>query len=107
MDARRHSPRSVATVHRNGPVTLQEIADDAGVTSALVNRYFVSERARLELVAARARTGWTWDRTELREHLADGIVDLWKGADARDPALALVRHTCPLMRASRIGLSPI
>ncbi|MET7354187.1 hypothetical protein [Streptomyces mirabilis] len=29
------------------------------------------------------------DQTEQRENLAEAIVDFWKDADARDPALAL------------------
>ncbi|MEW2397231.1 TetR family transcriptional regulator [Streptomyces sp. NPDC046862] len=75
-------------------VTLQDIADDAGVTPALVNRYFVSKRALFELVAAQVRTGFEWrewGETDRRETLAEGIVDFWKDADARNPALALVR----------------
>ncbi|MET7974207.1 hypothetical protein ABZW44_14240 [Streptomyces mirabilis] len=31
------------------------------------------------------------DQTEQRENLAEAIVDFWKDADVRDPALALVR----------------
>lgn len=72
-------------------MTLQDIAADAGVTPALVNRYFVSKRALFELVAARVRADFTWEQTEVRENLADGIVDFWKDADSREPALALVR----------------
>lgn len=73
-------------------VTLQEIADDAGVTPALVNRYFVSKRALFELVAARVRTDNAWDwATVTPRSLAAGIVDFWKGPEGREPALALVR----------------
>lgn len=75
-------------------VTLQDIADDAGVTPALVNRYFVSKRALFELVASQVRTGFEWrewGEADTRETLAEGIVDFWQDAEASSSALALVR----------------
>ncbi|WNM34757.1 TetR family transcriptional regulator [Streptomyces sp. Li-HN-5-11] len=72
-------------------VTLQEIADDAGVTPALVNRYFVSKRALFELVAAQVRVGFEWDTAVTPENLAAGLIDFWKDPVGREPALALVR----------------
>ncbi len=33
------------------------------------------------------------DQTELRENLAEAIVDFWKDADVREPALALARSS--------------
>ncbi|MFD4603818.1 helix-turn-helix domain-containing protein [Streptomyces sp. NPDC058464] len=70
-------------------VTLQEIADDAGVTPALVNRYFVSKRALFELVAQSQFTvGPRW--TDAAE-FANLTMDYWRDSDWRTPALALVR----------------
>ncbi|MFF3149091.1 hypothetical protein ACFVRU_47140 [Streptomyces sp. NPDC057927] len=60
-------------------VALQEIADDAGVTPDLVSGVPVPAEV--------------WDQTELRENLAEAIVDFWKDADVREPALALERSS--------------
>lgn len=65
-------------------MTLQEIADDAGVAPALVNRYFVSKRALFELVAARARTAWSWDRASFRRELETRIREPFQGMLADD-----------------------
>jgi AcrR family transcriptional regulator len=70
-------------------VTLQEIADDAGVTAALVNRYFVSKRALFELVA-QSHTDEVQPLTEVGEFAAD-LMTYWQDVDRRTPALALVR----------------
>ncbi|MET7726895.1 hypothetical protein [Streptomyces mirabilis] len=60
-------------------VALQEIADDAGVTPALVSGVPVPAEVL--------------DQTELRENLAEAIVDFWKDANVREPALALERSS--------------
>lgn len=70
-------------------VTLQEIADDAGVTPALVNRYFVSKRALFELVA-QSQFSLVEPGTEISE-FANRLMAYWQDADKRTPALALVR----------------
>lgn len=83
--ARRFAERGYAHV------TLQEIADDAGVTPALVIRYFESKRALFELVAQshnnRADPGPTAEAGEY----AARILAYWQDTDRRTPALALVR----------------
>ncbi|MER6208875.1 helix-turn-helix domain-containing protein [Streptomyces sp. NPDC001642] len=81
--ARRFAERGYAHV------TLQDIADDAGVTPALVNRYFVSKRALFDLVA-QSHTDEVEPLTEVDEFAADLMV-YWQDADRRTPALALVR----------------
>lgn len=70
-------------------MTLQDIADDAGVTPALVNRYFVSKRALFDLVA-QSHTDEVEPLTEVDEFAADLMV-YWQDVDRRTPALALVR----------------
>ncbi len=70
-------------------MTLQDIADDAGVTPALVNRYFVSKRALFDLVA-QSRTDEVEPLREVDEFAADLMV-YWQDVDRRTPALALVR----------------
>ncbi|MEV7289170.1 TetR family transcriptional regulator [Streptomyces sp. NPDC093252] len=74
-------------------VTLQEIADDAGVTPALVNRYFVSKRALFELVGAQAqeRHPYDWDPKATPEEMAERFFHHWRDPAGREPALALVR----------------
>lgn len=70
-------------------MTLQDIADDAGVTPALVNRYFVSKRALFDLVA-QSHTDEVEPLTEVGDLAAD-LMTCWQDVDRGTPALALVR----------------
>ncbi|MEW1861789.1 helix-turn-helix domain-containing protein [Streptomyces sp. NPDC088194] len=81
--ARRFAERGFAHV------TLQDIADDAGVTPALVNRYFVSKRALFELVA-HSHVDEAQPLTDVAEFASD-LMAYWQDIDRRTPALALVR----------------
>nr|WP_165372011.1 TetR/AcrR family transcriptional regulator [Streptomyces sp. L-9-10] len=75
--------------HGFAHVTLQDIAQDAGVTPALVNRYFVSKRALFELVA-QAHVDEAQPLTDVGEFASD-LMAYWQDVDRRTPALALVR----------------
>ncbi|MFF5088973.1 helix-turn-helix domain-containing protein [Streptomyces niveus] len=70
-------------------MTLQDIADDAGVTPALVNRYFVSKRALFELVA-QSHVEEVQPLTEV-DTFASDLMAYWQDVDRRSPALALIR----------------
>lgn len=75
-------------------VTLGEIASAAGVTAALVNRYFGSKQHLFEMVVRR-REGWNVPAEVAESNdpavIAGTIVDLWRDIDAGAPGLALVR----------------
>ncbi|MFJ4633831.1 helix-turn-helix domain-containing protein [Streptomyces sp. NPDC088847] len=75
--------------HGYAHVTLQEIADDAGVTPALINRYFVSKRALFERVA-QSHSSFVELTVDLEE-FAGRLMAYWQDVDRRTPALALVR----------------
>ncbi|MFJ6660310.1 TetR/AcrR family transcriptional regulator [Streptomyces sp. NPDC091377] len=81
--ARRFADRGYAHV------TLQEIADDAGVTAALVNRYFGSKRALFDLVA-QDHIDPVDPLTEVGSFASD-LMAYWQDVDRRTPAVALVR----------------
>ncbi|MEU0649146.1 helix-turn-helix domain-containing protein [Streptomyces umbrinus] len=69
-------------------VTLQDIADDVGVTAALVNRYFGSKRALFDLVVS---TLGQLEVTGDPGQLADEVKDFWDDEQVYAPALALLR----------------
>ncbi|OZD68866.1 hypothetical protein CH272_28050 [Rhodococcus sp. 05-340-1] len=69
-------------------VTLQEIADDIGVTPALINRYFVSKRALFDLVVS---TKGEISVTAEPEELAAATIAFWQDEQESASALALVR----------------
>ncbi|MTD55673.1 TetR/AcrR family transcriptional regulator [Amycolatopsis pithecellobii] len=71
-------------------VTLQDIASDADVTAALINRYFGSKRALFEVVAA-AEFGYDNTVPETAPELARGLIAFWCNVQARTSAVALVR----------------
>lgn len=71
-------------------VTLQDIAGDADVTPALINRYFGSKRALFEIVAA-SEFGHdpTWPDTAT--DIARRMIEFWSDTQGPTPALALLR----------------
>jgi AcrR family transcriptional regulator len=78
-------------------VTLKDIADDVGVTPAMVVRYFGSKRALFEAVArtdppleqVTMVSGDEW--AEVAEEWCELAVRYWQDPDLRTPALALLR----------------
>ncbi|SFQ28853.1 MULTISPECIES: TetR/AcrR family transcriptional regulator [Actinomadura] len=71
-------------------VTLQEIAADADVTAALINRYFGSKRALFEVVAS-AKFGYEPEMPDTAPEWARRLLEFWDDVQARTPAVALVR----------------
>lgn len=71
-------------------VTLQEIAADADVTAALINRYFGSKRALFEVVAT---SEFDFDDAlpNSAAELAQQTVAYWLDVQVRTPAVALLR----------------
>jgi AcrR family transcriptional regulator len=88
-------------------VTLKEIADDAGITPAMILRYYGSKRGLFRAVAhyhadsdSFRPTGTKYDPVDL----ARGLVEYWQDEGARWTAMALIRspdmdETLPLLRA--------
>src|SRR5882757_9116502 len=78
---------------RNGysAVTLRDIADDVGITPAMVVRYFGSKRALFEAVA-HAESGELSVRRQMPvEERARRIIQYWQDPDVRTPMSALLR----------------
>ncbi|MET8948895.1 TetR/AcrR family transcriptional regulator [Streptomyces sp. NPDC004542] len=86
-------------------VTLQEIADDVGITPAMIVRYFKSKRGLFREVA-RGYEFKVFEPTDPRlaaEGLARSLMEFWQDEDARWPAMALIRSpdmedAVPLLR---------
>lgn len=72
-------------------VTLREIADDAGITPALIVRYFGSKRALFELIVQSRASFEEVDVTQAPQVLAKQLMAYWLDPDAAAPALAAVR----------------
>jgi AcrR family transcriptional regulator len=71
-------------------VTLQDIANDADVTPALINRYFGSKRALFEVVAS-SEFGQDPTWPDSATDIARRMIEFWSDEQGRAPALALVR----------------
>jgi AcrR family transcriptional regulator len=76
-----------------GHVTLKEIAEDVGVTPALVLRYFGSKHALFEAVARdrSVRLELPAPSADRAKVLAHSILDYWQDPDGRAVALTLIR----------------
>lgn len=78
-------------------VTLQEIAEDAGITPALIIRYFGSKEGLFQAVAhdnARLEQvipGWPDSSGTLAGRFADFLIEYWQNEDARWTAMAVIR----------------
>lgn len=83
--ARHFAKRGYAHVH------LQDIAADADVTPALIIRYFGSKRALFGVVATSEFAFEDVDLPDSAAELAHGMVTYWRDAQARTPAVALLR----------------
>lgn len=79
---------------RNGfsGVTLRDIADDVGVTPAMILRYFGSKRALFEAVAhIEPNPGTRPEELQVLPERALAMIRYWQDPDLRTPALAMVR----------------
>ncbi len=88
---------------------VREIAEEAGVTAMLVNRYFGSKEQLFEEVVTDTMSGQTVINEELAsysnlaEYLADGVLETTKpGAAPLDGTLMMIRSSSS-QRAAEIG----
>ncbi|WP_432984054.1 TetR/AcrR family transcriptional regulator [Dactylosporangium sp. CA-233914] len=71
-------------------VTLQDIAADADVTPALINRYFGSKRALFEVVAT-SEFDFDEGLATTPAEIAHNLTAYWRDVNVRTPAVALLR----------------
>ncbi|MCD5422700.1 TetR/AcrR family transcriptional regulator [Rhodococcus pyridinivorans] len=75
-------------------VSLQDIANEVGVTPAMINHHFGSKLALFDAVA---RDNWELDDAAAIRHVEDAAafarewIDYWNNNDRRSPSLALAR----------------
>ena len=77
--------------HGYSAVTLRDIADDVGITAAMVVRYFGNKRNLFEAVAHAENSELTGRRPMPIEERALQIIQYWQNPDVRTPMIALLR----------------
>jgi AcrR family transcriptional regulator len=71
-------------------VRLKDIAEDVGVTPAMIVRYFGSKRGLFEAAAHVQPSTFPAAETSVEEH-ARALIQNWQDPDLRTPAIALIR----------------